>query len=69
MKFAELDLFDAAILNRKHHSNIFNIKGNSEMFQKLKKNNIICSLRGDGIRVGFHFYNTEADLDKLISVL
>jgi selenocysteine lyase/cysteine desulfurase len=31
-----------------------------------KKNKIIVSARGKGIRVSTHFYNNEEDIDKLI---
>lgn len=69
IQFAELDLLDEAVVNRNEHSTIFNIKGNNGLFQKLIDNNIICSRRGGGIRISFHFYNTEEDLEKLISVI
>ena len=68
-RFTELDLLDDIVLKRDQHSNIFNIKGSDTLFQKLKENNIICSKRANGIRVSFHFYNTEEDLDKLLSVI
>jgi selenocysteine lyase/cysteine desulfurase len=68
-RFTELGLLDNAVVNRKQHSSIFNIKGNDYLFQKLKENNIICSQRGNGIRVSFHFYNTEEELEKFISVV
>ena len=58
-RFMELDLLDAAVVNREEHSNIFNIKSENGLFKKLKESNIICSMRGKGIRVSFHFYNTE----------
>ncbi len=67
--FIERNLLETAVLNRKNHSTIFNIKGDEVLFQKLKDNNIICSQRGKGIRFGFHFYNSEEDLNKLIAVL
>jgi len=67
--FTELGLLEDAVVNRKEHSNIFNISGDAKLFQKLKDNNIICSQRGKGIRISFHFYNTEEDLDRLITVL
>ena len=66
-KFEEKGLLDNSTLNRENHSNIFNLQADEQIFQKLKENNIICTLRGSGIRVGFHFYNSEEDLDKLIS--
>jgi selenocysteine lyase/cysteine desulfurase len=34
-----------------------------------KKNKIIVSARGKGIRVSPHFYNNEEDTDKLIQGL
>lgn len=66
-KFAEKGLLDTVTLNRKTHSNIFSLQADEQTFQKLKENNVICSLRGTGIRVGFHFYNSEEDLNKLLS--
>ncbi len=67
--FSELELLNNSTLLREKHSSIFNLKGDSAMFQKLKEKNIICSLRGGGIRVSFHYYNTESELEKLVSVL
>jgi cysteine desulfurase / selenocysteine lyase len=39
------------------------------VFKKLEKENIICSVREGALRVAPHFYNTEEDIDKLISAL
>lgn len=69
IRFADMNLLKDDTLNRKTHSSIFNLKGDSALFQKLKEQNIICSPRGGGIRVSFHFYNTEAELEKLIEVI
>ena len=69
LRFAEKGLLKNEILLRENHSSIFNLKGDEVMFQKLKENNIIASLRGGGIRVGFHYYNNEDDLEKLLEVL
>jgi len=68
-KFAALGLLDQYIVDRKEHSTIFNVQGDTALFKKLKENNIICSQRGDGIRISFHFYNTEQDLDRLCNFL
>jgi len=68
-RFADLGLLEDKIVKRNIHSSIFNIKGDHDLFQKLSANNIICSKRGHGIRVSFHFYNSEEDLDKLIEVI
>lgn len=67
--FAEMGLLQENTLLRKHHSSIFNLKGDQELFYKLKDNKIICSPRGDGIRLSFHYYNTEADLERLVAIL
>ena len=68
-RFAENGLLRNDTLFREKHSSIYNLKGDSGLFQKLKDNNIIASMRGDGIRVSFHYYNTEDDLERLMEVL
>jgi selenocysteine lyase/cysteine desulfurase len=68
-KFANLGLLKNDTLLREKHSSIFNLKGDKALFQKLKENDIICSPRGGGIRVSFHYYNTEEELNKLVGVL
>lgn len=67
--FAERCLLEAAVQNRNAHSNIFNIKGDKTLFKKLIDNDILCIERGAGIRVGFHYYNTEEDVAKLLEIL
>lgn len=69
LRFIEMGLLKNEVLFRENHSSIFNLKGDERLFQKLKDQNIIASLRGDGIRVGFHYYNNEDDLEKLLEVL
>jgi len=68
-EFTKLGLLDSVVLNRASHSCIYNIKGGGALFQKLKENNIIGSLRAKGIRLSFHFYNSEKDLEKLLALL
>lgn len=41
----------------------------AELYHKLRKENVIVSLREGNIRVSPHFYNTERDIDRLISVI
>lgn len=67
--FTEMDFLLPSTFLRENHSSIFNIKGDEQLFEKLQQNGIICALRGGGIRVGFHYYNNEDDLDRLLSVL
>lgn len=67
--FAKMDLLKNDTLLRKNHSSIYNLKGDKALFQKLLENDIICSPRGGGIRVSFHYYNTDKELDRLVGVL
>ena len=70
LRFTEFGLLEDTVVNRLEHSTTFNLKGGGEnLFQKLTESNIICSQRAGGIRVSFHFYNTEEDLDRLLSVI
>ncbi len=65
----ELNLLEEYVIKRKNHSSIFNIKGDHSLFEKLTKQHIITSLRGAGIRISLHFYNTMGDVEELINAL
>ncbi|WP_209404005.1 aminotransferase class V-fold PLP-dependent enzyme [Pseudozobellia sp. WGM2] len=67
--FTDLHLLDKATVERNDHSTIFNIKGDDALYQKLTEQGVLCSQRGAGIRFSFHFYNTEAEIDKLVKIL
>src|SRR5690606_2708947 len=67
--FKKEDLLESSVVNRSLHSYIFNIKGDEKLFQQLNLSNIICSRRGEGIRISFNYFNTSNDLDKLMEVL
>lgn len=54
---------------RSNPSTIFNLKGDQTLFDKMKKEGVIASLRGDGIRISFHLYNDEQDLEKVLKLL
>lgn len=41
----------------------------AELYQKLRAENVIVSLREGNIRVSPHLFNTERDIDRLISVV
>ncbi|WP_435624748.1 aminotransferase class V-fold PLP-dependent enzyme [Flagellimonas sp.] len=69
MEFSKLGLLEDFVTQRKEHSTIFNIKGGQERFDKLQGNGIICAQRGTGIRLSFHFYNTEDEVDKIAKIL
>ena len=69
VKFAERGLLQEAIVARKDHSNIFNIKGDEALFQHLIANGVMCAQRGSGIRLGFHFYNSENDINNIVRLI
>jgi len=41
----------------------------AELYQKLRAENVVVSLREGNIRVSPHLYNTERDIDRLIAVI
>jgi cysteine desulfurase / selenocysteine lyase len=41
----------------------------AEVYKRLRKENVVVSLREGNIRVSPHLYNTERDIDRLISVV
>lgn len=68
-RFLEHGLLQEAIAHRAPWSPIFNIRASGADLNQLERNNIVASLRGDGVRVSFHFYNSEDDLEALLEVL
>ncbi|UKT62174.1 aminotransferase class V-fold PLP-dependent enzyme [Pedobacter mucosus] len=62
-------LVSAEVVARKEHSTILSLSLKPEIVTNLEKENIICSARGAGTRFSFHYYNTEQDLKKLLSVI
>ncbi|MDC1518434.1 aminotransferase class V-fold PLP-dependent enzyme [Flavobacteriaceae bacterium] len=69
LKLTELDYISPWVSQRKSHSSIFSLRGGEVLYESLKKNNIKCVLRGNGVRVSFHFYNQLSDLETLVQVL
>ncbi len=67
--FIARNLLTDAVVNRKGHSSIYNLMLPSTMAKELTDNGIIVTSRGAGIRVSFHFYNSETDLEKLLQVI
>ena len=51
------------------HSTIFNIPERDGLYQRLTDHGIVCARRGDGIRLSFHCYNSEGDLERLQKLL
>ena len=68
-EFTKLGLLENMVALRKEHSTIFNIKGDDTLFKHLMANDVFCAQRGNGIRLGFHFYNTEKEIQTLVRIL
>lgn len=68
-EFGELGLLESYIMDRKDHGSIFNISVKEKVYTKLRENNIICAQRGGGVRIGFHFYNTENEVNRIVDIL
>jgi len=69
MEFGNLGLLEDSVVKRKEHSSIFNISANKDLYAKLLEKDVICAQRGNGIRLSFHFYNTENEIDKIVGIL
>jgi len=39
------------------------------LYQHLQKNDVICAMRGGGIRFSAHFYNSKEELDKAMTII
>ncbi|GGD45720.1 aminotransferase class V-fold PLP-dependent enzyme [Muriicola marianensis] len=68
-ELAELKLLDKAVIGRKVHGNILNIRGDDRLFKYLVQKEVSCSQRGGGIRLSFHLYNTKNEIDRLVQIL
>jgi len=67
--FTERELLSSEVAQRTVHSTIFNLKSDAVLTKKMQDANVLFSPRGAGLRVSFHFYNTEQDLEKLIQII
>jgi len=56
-------------LQAKNQSTIFNISATEGLHAQLTKEKIITSLKGKGIRISLHFYNTKEEIDHLIDTI
>lgn len=68
-RFKAAGLLEDWVADREIHSSLFNIKGDEQLFKKLRSEDIITSMRGDGIRISLHYFNSEKELNKLFAAL
>ncbi len=48
-----------------HHSRI----DSESIFQKLSDARVVCAIRGGGVRLSPHFYNTEEEIDRVLDAI
>ena len=68
-QFEEMGLLEDEVCARSVHSTIFRLKGGKDLYKYLLNNGIRCSLRAGGVRLSFHFYNTENEIDRIVEIL
>jgi len=67
--FGGLGLLDPYVPKRKKHSTIFLVQGDQRLLNRLREESVVASPRGGGVRLSFHFYNTEEEVDQIAKVL
>jgi len=67
-----IDRFDAAGITVLHglraeqRAGILLLQGEEAQVKRLEQQGVKVAFRGNGIRVGIHFYNSTADIDRLV---
>ncbi len=67
--FTERGLLTSEVAQRTIHSTIFNLKSDEALIKRMRDAHVLFSPRGAGLRISFHFYNTEQDLGKLLQII
>ena len=67
--FRQLGILEENILQRSEHGCIFRLVADRSLFEHLLANNVRCSWRSDAIRMSFHFYNTEKEIDRIVEII
>jgi cysteine desulfurase/selenocysteine lyase len=68
-KFFEMNLLDREVVDADSYQNIFSLKGDEKLMEKLQHKGILSAHRGGRIRVGFQYFNTGMDLEILLNGL
>ena len=55
--------------NHAHRAGIVCIPGNEDVFNHLKKNNVVVTFRNGHFRLGPHFYNSSEEIERFIGIL
>ena len=68
-KLGPLGLLEEVALKRNDHGCIFRLVADRSLFDHLQQNNVRCSWRSGAIRLSFHFYNTEQEIDRIAEII
>jgi len=68
-EFIARNLLSEDIIKRSNQSPIFNLDIDPKHYPYLVAHGVKCFPRGKGIRIAFHLYNTEDDLNSLLKIL
>jgi selenocysteine lyase/cysteine desulfurase len=66
--FCSEHLLEETVVQRKFHSSIFNLNIHQDKFHFFEDENIYLSIRGKGLRLSLHYYNTQEDLERFMDV-
>ena len=64
-----LGLLEEVTKKRSDHGCIFRLVADKSLFDHLQQNNVQCSWRSGAIRLSFHFYNTEQEIDRIAEII
>lgn len=67
--FGKLGVLDQVTQKRKLHSTIFKLNVTNRVLDVLAQKDVLTSVRGGGLRVSFHIYNTKKDIDKVALII
>ncbi len=67
--FMERGLLPAEQAQRDEPTAIFKLKAEEALLQRMNAANILFTHRGDGLRLSFHFYNDEQDIEYLLKAI
>lgn len=64
-----LNLLQPEVLAREEHGSIFRVEAGKSTFELLRQEGVKCSWRAGAIRLSFHFYNTEEEIDRIVEII
>lgn len=67
--FYSRGLIPGWMFERNEQSTIINLPLDTKTIERLNAARILGSIRGNGLRISFHFYNTTGDLDRFLETL